>query len=112
MKKKSNTAWHGRPIRTVRYFHHVVLEAHQQILEIRGPWADPRAHPAVMPAIDVTARLAALAAQLPPGLPHRKRWSRQLVELDGERSVHSGRSPREGAQKIFAVVLPQRGNIQ
>ncbi len=68
----------------MRYFHQVVLEAHQQILEIRGPWADPRAHPAVMPAIDVTARLAALAAQLPPGLPHRKRWSRQLVELDGD----------------------------
>lgn len=73
---------HGRPIRTLRYFHDVVHEAHRKILRFRGPWADPRT-PAIVPTIDVAARLAALAAALPPELPDRETWSRQVVELEG-----------------------------
>ncbi len=73
----------GRPIRTLRYFQDVVMDTHRQILAIRGPWANPRAPTIAVPTIDVTARLAALSAALPPELPDRETWSRRVVELEG-----------------------------
>ncbi len=38
---------------------------------------------ATVPEIDVAARLAALAAALPPAMPDREAWGRRLGELEG-----------------------------
>ncbi len=61
----------GRRIRTLRYFHDVVMEAHRLVLQLRGPWArDPP-----LPSPDPEERAPAISSQT---------WDGVLARLKAE----------------------------
>ncbi len=95
----------GRPIRTLRYFHDQVLEAHRLILELRGPWArdppeecpDPEERAPTIPSETWGAIMARLEADkdcedwetwFRPLDPQEEDEGRLVMQVPNEHFVH------------------------
>jgi hypothetical protein len=75
--RRKERASKGR-VQSLRYCSEAVLKAWTEVRELE---AGGRRRPAV--AIDVGARLGALASRLPADLPNREGWARRICELRG-----------------------------
>lgn len=91
----------GHPIRTLRYFHGVVMEAHRLGLQLRGPWArdppqewlDPEERAPTIRSATWDAILARLEAEM-----EREEWQTWFGKLDPQEESEGRLVMTEGGE--------------